>query len=96
MCFSSTPLTTDVGFDLPVRTERRFAVAPAFVRPNIFVDAELAIEIPLGDQYCAADFFSGNEFLRKCLRKESNPLKKAMAERGGFEPPVEVLAPTTV
>jgi len=34
------------------------------------------------------------EFLRKSLRKESNPLK--LAERGGFEPPVGVLAPTTV
>jgi hypothetical protein len=33
------------------------------------------------------------EFLRKSLRKESN---KELAERGRFEPPVPVLASTTV
>jgi hypothetical protein len=31
----------DVRFDLAVRMERRFAVAPPFDRSNVFVDAEL-------------------------------------------------------
>jgi hypothetical protein len=48
-----------------------------------------ATEIPLQSKYCAAaDFFSRfEEFLRKCLRKDSNPLKIKNWRRGGIRTP---------
>ena len=35
-----------LAFDLAVRMERRFAVAPALVRPNVFVNGELCHRNP--------------------------------------------------
>ena len=88
----------DVGFDLAVRMEHRFAAAPAFLRPNVFVDAELchrnSSEGPiLRGRF---SFLQFEEFLRKCLRKESNPLKQSYGGEGGIRTPGRGFGPTTV